>query len=159
MSQIRANSFLLDSKLYVISIASFYVFLALAKLWTITQPFVSDLDRPDFVFSFLTLRQLLVIGVLGELALGLVCFLNKNVRISWMCIASFSTALLAYRTIILFYLGLSPCSCMGILRRWFHISMQTESILTLTFLLVVVPLSWFYVLKSDTNSFKKQPGS
>ena len=136
-----------------------YVLLSLAKLWAISLPFSSSLDRLDFVFYFMTLKQLLLIGALIELALGLVCFLNKNVRISWMCIASFSTALLAYRAIIFFYLGLSPCSCMGILRRWFHISMQTESILTLTFLLVVVPLSWFYVLKSDTNSFKEQPGS
>lgn len=139
--------------------AGIYVLLSLAKLWAISLPFSSSLDRLDFVFYFMTLKQLLLIGALIELALGLVCFLNKNVCISWMCIASFSTALLAYRTIILFYLGLSPCSCMGILRRWFHISMQTESILILTFLLVVVPLSWFYVLKSDTNSFKEQPGS
>lgn len=63
-----------------------------------------------------------------------------------MCIASFSSALLCYRLVNLYYLGLVPCSCMGILTDIFHISMKTESILTLSFLLVCVPLSWIFVI-------------
>lgn len=127
-------------------IGSLYALLAIAKFLTITGQYVGSLDQPDFVFKILTLRRLLLIGALAELALGIICFLNKKQWISWMCIASFSSALLCYRLVNLYYLGLVPCSCMGILTDIFHISMKTESILTLSFLLVCVPLSWIFVI-------------
>ncbi len=139
----------------------FYCLFAVAKLWTVTQPHSAStfLDHSDLLFPIFSLRQLLLIGALMELGIGGIFFLNKNIRFSWCCVASFSSALLCYRVVNLYYLGLTPCSCLGILTYWLRISMHTESILTLIYLLIVVPLSWFYVLKGDTNSFKEQPGS
>ncbi len=138
-------------------IGAVYVLLAFAKFILISQATGGKLDFPDSVFPFFTLRQLLTIGALSELCIGAICFFNKNTLFSWLCISSFSMALIGYRFMDV-YLGSSmhPCMCMGFLTDIFHISARIEKIFTLSFLIICMPVSFFFINKEIKNKINNK---
>ena len=124
-------------------IGAVYVLLAFAEIYFDFSSY-RETGFSRFGFPVFTLRQLLTIGALSELCIGAICFFNKNTLFSWLCISSFSMALIGYRFMDV-YLGSSmhPCMCMGFLTDIFHISARIEKIFTLSFLIICMPVSFF----------------
>jgi len=125
-----------------ICIAFVLLVLALAKQHSISMPHaLASLDNSDYVIDFITKRQSFAAAAVIEMFVAVAIVVFRKSLLGYLVLGAFSSALAGYRIIMFKNVGLAPCNCMGTLADWFSISVRSESVIMLLFIVLMVSVS------------------
>ena len=121
------------SRKYINSVSLLLCLTAFLKVGSVLSN-VAYLKLSDPVFSFLDMRELLLLAAFVEFLLAVYLLWEKNIVRALTCIAFFSIILLLYRVGSFWVSPAEPCPCLGRLGDWIHIKPSTADKIAKTLL-------------------------
>jgi hypothetical protein len=115
------------------------------------QPHSEFWNINDTILGFATIRELRIGAAVSELFLAFALFRSNRHALG---AAIYSSIVISYKISFLLADSRLPCSCLGLLRSWFHISDATESIVAL-----LIAVSWFVASLCIALSHKRSSAS
>jgi hypothetical protein len=114
----------------------------------------SSLFRPDPVFGFVTIRELLFLTSLLEIFVVTVLYSRRPAALKYAAVATLSSCFLAYRLgLRILYHGAASCGCLGLLEDWSMLPQAAAAAVSYTllaFLLITSYAGLFYALREKT---------
>jgi hypothetical protein len=117
---------------------------ATAKIISAFQP-LRILNSPDPVLGFITRRQMLLLSGYLEIVIVVSMSWRASIAFSAAALAWLTSLFLGYRICLHFLAPTEPCSCLGSLSAWMHMSDAGLQVVTNgLFLYLLIGSYWIY---------------
>ena len=147
-----------ENSKFVASAGIILIITALAKLWS-SAGAAKILAFSDPILRISYTHLMMMVGV-AELAVGIICLVAKNRRLSLILVAWLGTNILAYRLGLLGMGWHGSCSCLGNLTDALHIQPQTADTamkIILAYLLIGSYATLFWLWRQRKRLPLQQP--
>ena len=112
-------------------------------------------DQADSVFFFLTNRQMMIVAAALEIGVAVYILFAPSIKFRGLALLWLCALFILYKIGLDKTFATKPCSCLGILARWFKLSNHQLGIITWLLLAIMIAIAIIMLLSSHLENKQK----